>query len=758
MSFETQHARFVVAFLIWISLSPAVVRAQQTSSIQQPSSLHPLEPSDTSSPAATLNSLIVSCNELQRLIGISPVTEERAAEILPTTERILDCLDLSELPKELRSTAGVNSALFLKEALDRTTLPADEDIPEVDQAGAGQPLLRWQIPHTRLTIARPEQGPQQNDYLFTPETVRRAAEFYRLVKKLPYRSDGRAVSPGLYDAYVVATKKTPTQSSGTSSPRGTLTLFLDSCNELYETIRKQRHFDRKNLDHSPLVESLLSCLDTSQLPEYSRDYFNAEAGVCLKEILDRVPLPPAEAIPGIESVETASGSEALLRWQVPGTQIVISKMQEGSRRGEFLFSAETVSRAPELYSKVLRQPYRQQGRPVSDGFYQWWLASPGNPTIAAWVDRLPKWFRDRGLGLAIWQWIGLGLAIPISLLVMFAVFRLGRSQGEQVREQSLLWYWLSLVIPVVAILIPLGFKYFAWEYLTVRGNAFYVVSFCAELIALLGIMGLIVGMSSRIAESIVALPHVSRGSLDANLTRIICRVVGIGAAVIVFLEGGRYLGFPLATLIASAGIGGLAIALSAQGLIKGMFGTVTILLDKPFRVGERIVVNEHDGFVEEIGLRSTKIRAFHTNHLISIPNDLIAESEVENIGKRKHIRQASDLYIPLDTPLEKVERAVAIIRGVLENHEGMDPEFPPRVYFTEFKPESFNIRFIHWFTPPNLWQHYAFCESVNLKIFRAFEEHGIQFSLPLRHTYWKHDDKQGPLAVTLKSPPEQPSS
>jgi MscS family membrane protein len=135
--------------------------------------------------------------------------------------------------------------------------------------------------------------------------------------------------------------------------------------------------------------------------------------------------------------------------------------------------------------------------------------------------------------------------------------------------------------------------------------------------------------------------------------------------------------------------------------------------------------------------------------LISIPNDLLADSEVENVGRRSHIRRTADLHIPLDTPLEQIERALAIIRKVLENHEGMDPDYPPRVFFTDFNPESFNIRFIHWYAPPDLWKYYAFCETVNLRIFRAFEEQGIQFSLPQRHSYWKTDDQQGPLELTL---------
>lgn len=79
----------------------------------------------------------------------------------------------------------------------------------------------------------------------------------------------------------------------------------------------------------------------------------------------------------------------------------------------------------------------------------------------------------------------------------------------------------------------------------------------------------------------------------------------------------------------------------------------------------------------------------------------------------------------------------------------MDPEFPPRVYFNEFNADSFNIRVIYWYAPPDLWSFYAFSEKLNLEIFRAFEEHGIQFSLPLRHTYWKQDDEQGSLDVKV---------
>ena len=81
----------------------------------------------------------------------------------------------------------------------------------------------------------------------------------------------------------------------------------------------------------------------------------------------------------------------------------------------------------------------------------------------------------------------------------------------------------------------------------------------------------------------------------------------------------------------------------------------------------------------------------------------------------------------------------------------MDATLPPRVRFTEIGSDSFRIKIIFWYGPPDYWRYLAFVEQVNLSICRAFDEYGIQFSLPFRHSYWKHDDKQGPLDVALST-------
>jgi len=182
-----------------------------------------------------------------------------------------------------------------------------------------------------------------------------------------------------------------------------------------------------------------------------------------------------------------------------------------------------------------------------------------------------------------------------------------------------------------------------------------------------------------------------------------------------------------------------------------------IILDRPFRVGERIVTKGYDGVVEEIGLRSTKIRLL-TGHLATIPNEEMARTDVENIGRRPHIRRIQDIALPYDTPLEKVDKSLEIVRGLLEDHEGMEADFPPRVYFTQFNRDCLNLRIIYWYHPPDYWDFLAHSEKLNTEIMRRFEAEEIRFAMPTTTTRMTAEE-EGPLRVTLAGeiPPDLPS-
>jgi MscS family membrane protein len=242
--------------------------------------------------------------------------------------------------------------------------------------------------------------------------------------------------------------------------------------------------------------------------------------------------------------------------------------------------------------------------------------------------------------------------------------------------------------------------------------------------------------------------------LDLNfvqVVRLITRftVVIVGSIYVVRALSGK----PLTAIFAGLGIGGIAIAMAAQDTLKNLLGGVMIMMDKPFNVGERVVVEGCDGVIEEIGFRSTRVRTL-TGHLVTVPNEKMAGNRVENIAKRPHIRRLTNITITYDTPVEKIEKAIQIIRDILNNHKGMHPDFPPKVFFNEFNDTSLNIMMIYWFHPNDYWGYMEFTESVNLKIMRAFETEGIEFAFPTTTTYLAQDDRR-PLHVNFSAAGEK---
>ncbi len=236
-------------------------------------------------------------------------------------------------------------------------------------------------------------------------------------------------------------------------------------------------------------------------------------------------------------------------------------------------------------------------------------------------------------------------------------------------------------------------------------------------------------------------------STFVQMIRLITRAVVIAIGAIYLLRA--LSGKPLSALVAGLGIGGIAIALAAQDTLKNFFGSIMIMLDKPFSVGQRVLVENYDGVVEDIGFRSTRVRTL-TGHLVTVPNEKMATNAIENIGRRPHIRRLTNLTITYDTPPDKVERALEIIREILNNHEGMHPDFPPRVYFNEFNDTSLNIMMIYWYHPADYWAYVEFSEKVNLKIMRAFEKEAIEFAFPTTTTYLAHDERR-PLHLSISS-------
>lgn len=247
---------------------------------------------------------------------------------------------------------------------------------------------------------------------------------------------------------------------------------------------------------------------------------------------------------------------------------------------------------------------------------------------------------------------------------------------------------------------------------------------------------------------LIRLAEKSESKLDDMMVPVVRRCLRITIVILVLVQVAQILSDkPITSIIAGLGIGSLAIALAAQDSIKNFFGSLIIFTDKPFELGDRIVVDGHDGPVEEVGLRSTKIRTLD-GHLVTVPNGELANKSIQNIGKRPYIKRVANITVTYDTSSEKLDRALEILKELLDNHEGMDEEKPPRVFFNEFNDASLNLIVIYWFHPPDFILYLEFTEKFNKEVFRRFNEEGIEFAFPTQTLYLAGDPKR-PLNVGL---------
>ena len=242
----------------------------------------------------------------------------------------------------------------------------------------------------------------------------------------------------------------------------------------------------------------------------------------------------------------------------------------------------------------------------------------------------------------------------------------------------------------------------------------------------------------------------TESKLDNMLAPIVRKSLRVTVVLLVLVQIAQILSDkPITSVIAGLGIGGLAVALAAQDTIKNFFGSLVLFVDKPFELGDRIVIDGHDGPVEEVGFRSTKMRTLE-GHLVTIPNGELANKTIQNIGKRPHIRRIVNITITYDTPPEKIERAIAIVKELLENHEGMHEDYPPRVYLSDLNADSLNIMAIYWYHPPNYWDYMTFTERFNKEVLRRFNEEGIDFAFPTQTMYLAGDASR-PLTVGVRN-------
>jgi len=217
------------------------------------------------------------------------------------------------------------------------------------------------------------------------------------------------------------------------------------------------------------------------------------------------------------------------------------------------------------------------------------------------------------------------------------------------------------------------------------------------------------------------------GNFILKIVKVLVGGVGLGAMLQVW-------GINVTALVASLGLGGLAFALAAKDTASNMFGSFALLADKSIRIGEWIKVGGVEGTVEDIGMRTTKIRSFEKS-LITVPNQIVSNSPIENFSRRGVRRIKMRIGLTYSTTGEQMDTIVQEIRSMLHNHENISQKETLLVNFESFGDSALNI-FIYTFTNTANWERYLnIREDIHLKIMKIVEDNGSAFAFPSQSIY-----------------------
>jgi len=354
----------------------------------------------------------------------------------------------------------------------------------------------------------------------------------------------------------------------------------------------------------------------------------------------------------------------------------------------------------------------------------------------------------------IWRFgLLLGLILVtliVGRIVRFLILRSADKLAQKAKGQLLELFLHCLSRPAVVGVIAGGiyFSQFVMKFATdvrpegLSANIGDLWDRVSRAVAALAVAYLIYRLVDIVEYYLKRLTGRTATALDDMLVPVIRKSLRIFITIVAVLYvADNILQQDIGAILAAAGIGGLAFALAAKDTIANFFGSVTIFADRPFQVGERIKLGGYDGPVEQVGFRSTRIRTLD-GHQVTVPNSMIVNDMVENIGRRPFIKRVANISITYNTPPDKVEKAVQIIKDILAKTEEVnrDPDLVPRIYFNDFKDFYLNILMIYWVKPPDYWLAQEVHQKVNLAMMRAFADEGIEFAFPTQTLYVKKED------------------
>ncbi|MYE46958.1 MAG: mechanosensitive ion channel family protein [Chloroflexi bacterium] len=343
----------------------------------------------------------------------------------------------------------------------------------------------------------------------------------------------------------------------------------------------------------------------------------------------------------------------------------------------------------------------------------------------------PAWFQDTYIGIEVEQYIGLAILVAVSALTYVAVNQALRLFVRARFHEDDYAFWeeergrlgRSLWALAVAVTFLLGFPALDFP-VAVEDIVEQLASLLgAGALVLLGFRGvdIFTDVLERRAE-------LTESRLDDQLVPITNTALKVATLVIgvLFILGN--LGVNVTSLVAGLGLGGLAVALAAQDTFRNLLGGVTIFADRPFQVGDWVVVGDLEGTVEHVGFRSSRVRTFY-NSVVTVPNARIVDTSVDNMGLRQWRRYKTTLGVAYHTTPDQLQAFTEGIRALIRSNPGMRKDYYI-VEFVDFGATSLEILVYCFITAPDWNAELRTRHVLNLDIMRLAEELGVEFAFP----------------------------
>ena len=346
------------------------------------------------------------------------------------------------------------------------------------------------------------------------------------------------------------------------------------------------------------------------------------------------------------------------------------------------------------------------------------------------------------LNVYYWQWIAIVLAVPVLLLLTWLVSAVVRQivaritartktdwdnlLADHLRAPFRLWVAALIANPLLEML-ELNARLSSFFFATTR-----VMVLLAFFWAILRAIRLVQHRMENVAW---AAGHTQQARTLAPLVGNLLRVTLAIAAVLVILA---QFGYPVGTLLAGLGIGGIAVALAAQKTVEHLFGSVSLAADKVFRVGDWVRAGATEGSVERIGLRSTSFRT-HDRTVVRIPNGRLADERIETFGERDRILLRTDIDLTYSTTPGQLNRIRKEIMAQLGSHPKISSD-SLRVNVVAFTDSAIRMNVMAWFLTADFPEFLGIRHEQMLGFMEIVERNGSSFAFPSRTIYKAEDD------------------